>query len=64
MMKEWLIGVGVAILIFLGMLHLVQVLPVLFLIGLGVLLWMVMDRKGATSASTRETPVRLSLIHI
>lgn len=58
MMKEWLIGVGVAILIFLGMLHLVQVLPVLFLIGLGVLLWMVMDRKGATSASTRETPVR------
>lgn len=37
MMKEWLIGVGVAILIFLGMLHLVQVLPVLFLIGLSLI---------------------------
>lgn len=57
-MKEWLIGVGVALLIFLGMLHLVQVLPVLFLVGLGVLLWVVMDRRNATSPSTRETPTR------
>lgn len=58
MIKEWLIGIGVALLIFLSVLKIVNVLPILFLIGLGVLLWMVMDRRSATSPAAREAPVR------
>ncbi|EJY55060.1 Vesicle-fusing ATPase [Alicyclobacillus hesperidum URH17-3-68] len=58
MIKEWLIGAGIAVLAFLGMLHVVQILPILFLIGLGVLLWVVMDRRNAAAPTARETTAR------
>ncbi|GMA55667.1 hypothetical protein GCM10025858_01700 [Alicyclobacillus sacchari] len=61
MIKEWLIGVGIAVLAFLGMLHVVQILPILFLIGLGVLLWVVMDRRNAAAPAAREAAARPSI---
>ena len=60
MIKEWILGVGVAFLIFLAMLH-VNVVPLLFLAGLGVVLWMMMDRRSAASMGNRETPARHSV---
>ncbi|WAH35153.1 AAA family ATPase [Alicyclobacillus dauci] len=57
MIKEWLIGIGIALVAFLGLLH-VNILPVLFLLGLGVLLWIVMDRRTAATPTTRDVSVR------
>ncbi|WAH44621.1 AAA family ATPase [Alicyclobacillus fastidiosus] len=57
LIKEWLIGVAAAVVIFLGLLR-INVLPILFLVGLGVLLWVVMDRRNAPSPSAKDAPVR------
>lgn len=58
MIKEWVMGVGIAVIIFLGVLG-VNVLPLVFLAGLGVVLWMMLDRRSAVSmGNTREAPVR------
>lgn len=57
MIKELFIGIGVALLIFLG-LHGLNILPVLFLVGLAVMLWVMMDRRTAMSTSSREAPVK------
>jgi cell division protease FtsH len=57
LIKEWILGVGIAFLIFLAVLH-VNVVPLLFLAGLGVVLWMMMDRRSAVSMGNRETPAR------
>ncbi len=57
MIKEWLIGVAVAVLVFLGLLR-INVLPILFLVGLGVLLWIVMDRRNAAAPAAKDAPVR------
>ncbi|MCL6444248.1 MAG: AAA family ATPase [Alicyclobacillus sp.] len=57
MIKEWVIGVGVAIVLFLLYLQ-INVLPMVFLIALSVALWVMMDRRSAVSAPSRETPVK------
>ncbi|MCF8563798.1 AAA family ATPase [Alicyclobacillus tolerans] len=56
-MKELVIGMGVAVMLFLGFLG-VNVLPLFFLVGLGVALWLMMDRKSTVMTATREAPVR------
>ncbi|MFD1674442.1 AAA family ATPase [Alicyclobacillus fodiniaquatilis] len=60
LMKEWLIGVAIAVIAFLGILR-INILPILFLVGLGVLLWVMMDRRTATSPASRDAPVRHSI---
>lgn len=57
MIKEWIIGVGVAVLLFLLYLGL-NVLPLIFLLALSVALWVMMDRRSVAPATTREAPVR------
>lgn len=57
MIKEWLIGVGIAVLIFLAVLR-INILPLLFLVGLGVVLWMMVGRRSGMSMASREAPVR------
>lgn len=57
MIKEWIIGVGVAVLLFLAYLG-VNVLPLFFLIGLSVALWFMMDRKSTVMTTAREAPVQ------
>lgn len=59
MIKEWLIGIAIAVIIFLALLH-VDILPILFLVGVGVLLWFVIERRGGSSSApaNRDTPVR------
>jgi cell division protease FtsH len=57
LIKEWIVGVGVAVLIFLAMLGL-NVLPIFFLVGVSIALWYVMDRRSAAPVATREAPVR------
>lgn len=60
MIKEWVMGVGIAFLIFLAMLH-VNIVPLVFLAGLGVVLWLMMDRRTTASMGSRETPARHSV---
>ncbi|GMA48734.1 vesicle-fusing ATPase [Alicyclobacillus contaminans] len=57
MIKEWLVGVGLAVLIFLGILGL-NVLPIFFLVAVSVALWYVMDRRSAAPTAVREASVR------
>jgi len=57
MLKEWAIGIGVALIIFLGF-HGINVFPVLFLVGLGVGLWFMMGKRSAMTTTTRDAPVR------
>ncbi|MCL6453788.1 MAG: AAA family ATPase [Alicyclobacillus sp.] len=57
MIKEWVLGAGIAVLIFLAVLH-VNILPLLFLIGLGVLLYVMLDRRSGIQLGNREAPVR------
>jgi len=57
-MREWLIGTGIAVVAFLGMLHVIQIIPVLFLAGLGAMLWVVLDRRNAQSPAGRDVAVR------
>lgn len=57
MIKEWVLGVGIALLIFLAAVG-VNVLPMLFLAGLAVVLWMMLDRRTAVNMGSREAPVR------
>lgn len=57
-MREWLIGTGIAVVAFLGMLHVIQIIPVLFLAGLGAMLWVVLDRRNAQSPAGRDVSVR------
>ena len=60
-MREWLIGTGIAVLAFLGMLHVIQIIPVLFLAGLGAMLWVVLDRRNAQSPAGRDVSARPSV---
>jgi len=58
LIKEWVVGVGIALLIFLAVQR-VNILPLLFLIGLGVVLWMMLGRRsGGVSMGNREAPIR------
>lgn len=58
MMKEWVIGIGGAVLLFAGYLGLINLFPVFVLVGLLVALWFMMDRRTSVSTATREAPVR------
>lgn len=57
MIKEWLLGSGVAVVIFLAFLH-VNILPLLFLGGLAGMLWFMMERRNGAPAVARDTPVK------
>lgn len=57
MIKEWVIGVGVAVLAFLAILG-NNVLPLFFLAALAVVFWVMMERRTAASTTTREAPVK------
>lgn len=65
MIRECLIGVGIAVLLFLLILGF-NVLPLLFLVAVSVALWVMMDRRTAVSTTSREAPVRhhVSFEHI
>ncbi|MDP9728168.1 ATP-dependent metalloprotease FtsH [Alicyclobacillus tengchongensis] len=58
MMKEWLIGIGLAVVIFAGLFLNVNVLPILFLAGLAFVAWFMMERRTAVAGAGRETPVK------
>ncbi|MCL6515514.1 AAA family ATPase [Alicyclobacillus sp.] len=57
MIKEWIVGVSIAVLVFLGVLG-YNVLPLFFLAALSIALWYMMDRRGAVASGPRETPVK------
>lgn len=57
MIKEWFIGVGIALAVFLGFIG-YNVLPLFFLVGLSVALWFMLDRRSAAPAANREAPVK------
>lgn len=57
MIKEWVIGVGVAVAVFLGIQG-INVLPLFFLAGLSVVLWYMLDKRSAAPAVAREAPVK------
>jgi cell division protease FtsH len=57
LIKEWVIGTGVAILVFLALLG-YSVLPIIFLVGLGVALWFMVDRRSTATTTNREAPVK------
>jgi len=56
--KEWVIGIGGAVLLFAGYLGLINLFPVFVLVGLLVALWFMMERRSSVSTATREAPVR------
>ncbi len=58
MIKEWLIGVGIAVVVFIGLFMNVNILPLLFLVALCVGVWVMMDRRTAVAGASREAPVR------
>lgn len=66
MIREWVIGVGVAVLLFLLFLGYQQVLPLLFLGAVGVALWSLMDRRSSMMSTARDAPVKhhVSFDHI
>lgn len=57
MIKEWVIGVGIALLLFLAILG-ANVLPLFFLAALAVGFWLMMERRSTAPAATREAPVK------
>ncbi|WDL97238.1 AAA family ATPase [Alicyclobacillus sp. ALC3] len=57
MIKEWVIGVGVALLLFFAILG-QNVLPLFFLAALAVGFWLMMERRSTAPAVARETPVK------
>jgi cell division protease FtsH len=58
LIKEWLIGVGIAVVVFIGLFMNVNILPLLFLVALCVGVWVMMDRRTAVAGASREAPVR------
>ena len=56
-MKEWLLGASVAIVIFLAVLGL-NVLPLLVLVGLGFILYTLIDRRQLIQTGSKETAVK------
>ncbi|MCY0876610.1 MAG: AAA family ATPase [Firmicutes bacterium] len=56
-MKEWLIGAGVAIVLFLGVIG-VQVLPLVLLAGLAYGVYTLMGRRQVAPSGSREVAVR------
>lgn len=58
MIKEMIIGIGIAVILFLACLGL-PVLPLIFFIGLTAMLWFMMDRQRTTvSAVSKDPPVK------
>jgi cell division protease FtsH len=57
LIKEWLIGIGVAVLIFLAVLK-INIMPFIILAALSIFLWMMMDRKSAVSTASNSPPVK------
>jgi cell division protease FtsH len=57
LIKEWLIGVGIALTLFLIYLR-INILPLVFLAGLGVLLWTMLERRGTSPLAARDVPVK------
>ncbi|MDQ0188583.1 AAA family ATPase [Alicyclobacillus cycloheptanicus] len=57
MIKEWVIGIGVAVLLFLAFLG-ANVLPLFFLAALAVGFWVMMERRTAVPAVSRDAPVK------
>jgi cell division protease FtsH len=57
LIKEWTLGIGISLLVFLAFLK-VNVLPLIFLVGLGVLLWVMLDRRSTAPVASRDAPVR------
>ncbi|KYP80946.1 AAA family ATPase [Ferroacidibacillus organovorans] len=56
-MKEWLIGAGIALVIFLELLG-IQILPLLFIVGLGFAFYTLMGRRQVAPTGSKETAVR------
>ncbi|SFV01172.1 AAA family ATPase [Alicyclobacillus macrosporangiidus] len=57
MIKEWIVGVAIAVLVFLAVLG-YNVLPLFFLAAISVALWYMLDRRGAVSVAPREAMVK------
>jgi len=58
-MKEALIGFGIALALFLAYLKVINLVPLLLLIAIGVLVWFLLQRRGTpTSANSKEAPVK------
>lgn len=58
MIKEWLIGIGAAVVLFLSYLGYLNIVPVLFLAALLVAFWMMIERRSPASTAGREAPVK------
>ncbi|KUO96833.1 AAA family ATPase [Ferroacidibacillus organovorans] len=56
-MKEWLIGAGIALVIFLELLG-IQILPLLFIVGLGFAFYTLMGRRQVAPTGSKETAIR------
>ena len=56
-MKEWLLGASIAIVIFLAVLGL-NVLPLLVLVGLGFILYTLVDKRQLIQTGSKETAVK------
>jgi cell division protease FtsH len=61
LIKEWVIGIGVAVAIFLAYIG-YNVLPLFFLVALSVALWYMLDKRTAVPAATREAPVKHQIL--
>jgi ATP-dependent metalloprotease FtsH len=57
LIKEWVVGVGIGVLLFLGVMG-ANVLPLVFLLGLSLMFWYVLDRRAVVPTAGREAPVR------
>lgn len=57
MIKECVIGVGIALVVFFAYLG-YNVLPLFFLVALSVALWYMLDRRSAAPAIARDAPVK------
>ena len=56
-MKEWLLGASIAVVIFLAVLGL-NVLPLLVLVGLGFILYTLVDKRQLIQTGSKETAVK------
>jgi ATP-dependent metalloprotease FtsH len=57
LIKEWLIGIGIAFVLFFALLG-YNVMPMVFLAGLSFLLWTMMERRTAIAPAAKDAPVK------
>lgn len=58
MIREWVIGIGVALFLFLLLIGYQQALPLLFLVALGVVFWTFMEKRSTVMSPSRDAPVK------